>query len=59
MGKTNKNEKNHDGEADILSEDDYDLKLGFVNEIAKPMANKKLVKKLFKCIKKGQFYFNI
>lgn len=53
MGKTDKNEKSHDGEADILSEDDYDLKLGFVNEIAKPMANKKLVKKLFKCVKKG------
>ncbi len=33
--------------------DDYELKLKFVNGIASPMANKKLVKRLFKCVKKA------
>ena len=34
--------------------DDYDQKLKFINAIATPMANKKLVKRLFKCVKKGK-----
>ena len=34
-------------------EDDYETKMKFINQIAKPMANKKLTKRLFKCIKKG------
>ncbi len=38
-------------------EDDYEVKLQFINSIAKPLANKKLVKRLFKCIKKGKIYF--
>jgi hypothetical protein len=38
-------------------QDDYELKLKFLNNIAKPVANKKLVKRLFKCIKKGNFIF--
>ncbi len=53
MGKTDKKEKVVEEEAEVESGDDYEQKLQFVNEIAKPMANKKLVKKLFKCIKKG------
>ena len=39
---------------EVEEEDDYEQKLEFVNPIAKPMANKKLVKRLFKCIKKGK-----
>ncbi len=34
-------------------QDDYEQKLKFLNTIAKPIANKKLAKRLFKCIKKG------
>ena len=41
---------------EVEEEDDYEQKLEFVNPIAKPMANKKLVKRLFKCIKKGKFF---
>lgn len=33
----------------------YEEKLRFVNAIAKPMAPKKLTKKIYKCIKKGKF----
>ena len=33
--------------------DDYELKLKFLNPIASPIANKKLVKRLFKCVKKA------
>ena len=33
--------------------DDYEVKMRFVNSIAKPMASKKLTKRLYKCIKKG------
>lgn len=33
--------------------DDYDQKLKFINPIAQPLASKKLVKRVFKCIKKG------
>lgn len=51
--KTDKAEKVVETAAEVNSDDDYDQKLEFVNSIAKPMANKKLVKKLFKCIKKG------
>ena len=40
-------------------QDDYELKLKFLNNIAKPVANKKLVKRLFKCIKKGKLVLNI
>ena len=39
---------------DQEQEDDYETKLKFINTIAKPMANKKLTKRLFKCIKKGE-----
>lgn len=34
--------------------DDYDQKLKFLNKIACPLANKKLTKRLFKCVKKGR-----
>lgn len=37
----------------ILEIDDYDQKLKFTNKISSPMASKKLVKKIFKCVKKG------
>jgi H/ACA ribonucleoprotein complex subunit 2 len=32
----------------------YEEKLQFVNAISKPMASKKLTKKVYKCIKKGE-----
>jgi len=32
----------------------YEEKLRFVNAISKPMAPKKLTKKIYKCIKKGE-----
>lgn len=32
----------------------YEEKLRFVNTISKPMAPKKLTKKIYKCIKKGE-----
>ena len=51
--KTDKAEKAVETAVDVDSDDDYNQKLEFINSIAKPMANKKLVKKLFKCIKKG------
>ena len=54
MGKSDKKDKTAGVEAEVQSEDDYDLKLQFVNGIATPMANKKLVKRLFKVIKKGK-----
>ncbi len=41
--------------------DEYEQKLKFVNAIATPVASKKLVKRLYKCIKKGEilfFYFH-
>jgi hypothetical protein len=34
-------------------DDDYEKKMQFINPIASPMASKKLVKRLFKCIKKA------
>lgn len=36
--------------------DDYDQKLKFLNKIACPLANKKLTKRLFKCVKKGKLF---
>ena len=33
--------------------DDYEQKLKYVNQIAHPLASKKLVKRLLKCVKKG------
>lgn len=36
-----------------VAENSYEDKLKFVNAIAKPMAPKKLTKKIYKCIKKG------
>lgn len=33
----------------------YEEKLKYTNPIAKPMASKKLTKKIYKCIKKGEF----
>ena len=40
-------------EAEQEGEDDYEQKLKFVNQIASPIASKKLVKRLFKCVKKA------
>lgn len=58
MGKSkkDKSEKPEEAKAEVelQSEDDYDQKLQFINGIATPMANKKLVKRLFKVIKKGK-----
>ena len=34
--------------------DDYDEKVKLVNVIAQPLANKKLTKRLLKCVKKGK-----
>jgi H/ACA ribonucleoprotein complex subunit 2 len=59
MGKSKSDKKDKKAEAEetvpaeVESEDDYDKKLEFINGIATPMANKKLVKRLFKVIKKG------
>jgi hypothetical protein len=33
--------------------DDYEEKTKFLNKIANPLASKKLVKRLLKCVKKG------
>lgn len=37
----------------------YEEKLQIVNSIAKPMAPKKLTKKIYKCIKKGKLFILI
>lgn len=34
----------------------YEEKLRYVNAVAKPMAPKKLTKKIYKCIKKGKLF---
>ncbi len=34
-------------------DDEYEQKLKFINQIAHPLASKKLVKRLLKCVKKG------
>lgn len=39
-----------------VSEMSYEEKLQLVNAIAKPMAPKKLTKKIYKCIKKGKLF---
>merc|ERR1712083_1061957 len=49
MGKDKKNESIADSEDKVS----YEEKLKYVSVIAKPMASKKLSKKLYKCIKKG------
>jgi hypothetical protein len=36
------------------ADDDYEQKLRYVNLIAQPLASKKLVKRLLKCVKKGK-----
>jgi hypothetical protein len=38
---------------DVEAVDDYEQKLKFINQIAHPLASKKLVKRLLKCVKKG------
>lgn len=40
----------------VKAEDNYEDKLVFVNTISKPMAGKKLTKKVYKLIKKGNNY---
>ena len=42
-----------DLDVSVKTEDNYDDKLKFVNCISKPMAGKKLTKKVYKLIKKG------
>lgn len=42
-----------------VSEMSYEEKLQLVNAIAKPIASKKLAKKIYKCIKKGKLFFFI
>lgn len=42
-----------------VSEMSYEEKLRLVNAIAKPMASKKLAKKIYKCIKKGELFLLI
>merc|ERR1712110_232289 len=51
MGK-DKSQSNGDAKDEISYED----RLKFVSVISKPMASKKLAKKLYKCIKKGMGY---
>lgn len=41
---------------DALEGMSYEEKLELVNPIAKPMAPKKLTKKIYKCIKKGKLF---
>jgi len=52
MGKKNKSLNESTG-AETTEEMSHEDKLKFVSVIAKPMANKKLTKKLYKCIKRG------
>ena len=52
MGKGGKEKENAD-DSQVESGPSYEEKLKFVSCIAKPMANKKLTKKLYKLIKKG------
>lgn len=58
MGKEKKEKKDKveetgEGDATIAGEMSYEDKLEFVAVIAKPMANKKLAKRVYKVIKKG------
>lgn len=41
-----------------IQEISYEDKLKLVNAIAQPMAPKKLTKKIYKCIKKGDYHFS-
>lgn len=52
--------KTQEPDTEMVEDDqaDYDQKLKFLNTIAKPVANKKLAKRLFKCIKKGKHFFH-
>lgn len=59
MGEVKEIKKEADEEA--MEEDgskglSYEEKLENVNTIAKPMASKKLTKKIYKCIKKGIYF---
>lgn len=42
-----------EGDGADATEISYESKLKYINTIAKPMAPKKLTKKIYKCIKKG------
>merc|ERR1711973_551372 len=56
MGKEKKAKKNLDESQDngeAKDEISYEDRLKFVSVIIKPMASKKLAKKLYKCVKKG------
>merc|ERR1712198_716741 len=56
MGKDKKAKKSLDesqSNGDSKDEISYEDRLKFVSVISKPMASKKLAKKLYKCIKKG------
>merc|ERR1712113_1056654 len=54
MGKEKKEKKLDESQnADAKDEVSYEDRLKFVSVISKPMASKKLAKKLYKCIKKG------
>lgn len=60
MGKVKKEKLSADetqeiGDVTIKTEDTYEDKLVNVNAIAQPMASKKLAKKCYKLIKKGDF----
>ena len=43
-----------DQDVAMAGEDDYDEKLKYLNPIASPLASKKGVKRLWKCVKKGK-----
>merc|ERR1719153_1157775 len=53
MGKGGKEKKDASAMERVLEGPSYEDKLKFVSVIAKPMANKKLTKKVYKLIKKG------
>lgn len=56
MGKVKKeNTDENPAEVTVKEEDTYDDKLKNANQIASPMAPKKLTKKIYKLIKKGTF----
>lgn len=57
MGKIKKEviEDGENGDVSIKEEDNYADKVKNANQIASPMASKKLTKKCYKLIKKGKF----
>lgn len=64
MGKVKKEKQSADetqevGEVSVKEEDTYDDKLNNCSIIAKPMAPKKMAKKCFKLIKKGEMVLDI